>query len=155
MANENIRIDNVELHFPKLATPFKNKFGGENYEVAIIADASRRAELEAASLKVKDYEGGKVIANLKRKATKANGEANEAPRVVDASRQPMTADQVRSIGNGSTGNVIIYKYDYDFGGNQGTSHSLTAVQVTNLVEYAGSVDFDVVEAAATGEASPF
>ena len=156
MANENVRIDNVELHWAKLVTPFKNQFGGENYELQIVADADRQGELEAAGLKVKMLEDGRLSANLKRKAMKANGEANGAPRVVDATRQAMSDDQARAIGNGSTGNVIVYKFDYDFAGNKGVSTSLTAVQVTDLVEYSGSVDFDVVEAAeAAGDTAAF
>lgn len=155
MANENIRIDNVELNWARLATPFKNQFGGENYELQIIVDADRKDELESAGLKTRMLEDGRVSANLKRKAMKASGEANEAPRVVDAQRQPLPADKVRSIGNGSTGNVIVYKFDYTFGGNSGVSHSLTAVQVTDFVEYSGSVDFDAVEASEASEAAPF
>ena len=153
MANSNVRIDGVELSWPKLVTPFKNQFGGENYELQIIADADRKGELEAAGLKVKDTEDGRVMANLKRKAQKASGEMNEAPRVVNASREAMSADEIRSIGNGSIGNVIIYKFDYDFGGNQGVSHSLTAVQVTELKKFEGSVDFDDVSE--SSEAAPF
>ena len=155
MANENVRLDNVELSWPKLVTPFKNQFGGENYELQIIADADRKGEFEAAGLKVKDTEDGRIMANLKRKAQKANGEMNEAPRVVNAAREAMSADDIRSIGNGSKGNVIIYKFDYTFGGNSGVSHSLTAVQVTELLKFEGSVDFDVVEASEASEAAPF
>ena len=76
MANSNVRIDGVELSWPKLVTPFKNQFGGENYELQIIADADRKGELEAAGLKVKDTEDGRVMANLKRTAQKASGEMN-------------------------------------------------------------------------------
>ena len=155
MANSNVRIDGVELHWARLVTPFKNQFGGENFELQIKASADRKDELEAAGLKVKETEDGMVMANLKRKAQKANGEMNEAPRVVNAQREAMSADEIRGIGNGSMGNVIIYKFDYTFGGNSGVSHSLTAVQVTDLVKYEGSVDFDVVEASEGSEAAPF
>ena len=54
----------------------------------------------------------------------------------------------RSIGNGSTGNVIVWQAPYEAVGRKGISSSLTAVQVTNLVGYtAGGVDFDIVEGA--------
>lgn len=155
MANENVRIDNVELHWAKLVTPFKNQFGGENYELQIVTSKDRKDELEAAGLKVRDTEDGKISANLKRKATKASGEDNGAPRVVNAARETMSADEIRGIGNGSMGNVIVYKFDYTFGGQEGVSHSLTAVQVTDLVKYEGAVDFDVVGEAEASESAPF
>ena len=155
MANKNVLINDVEFSWAKLVTPFKNQFGGENYELVITAEADRKAELEAAGLNVKTADDGRIFANLKRKAMKANGEANGAPRVVDATRQPMA--NPAQIGNGSKGNVILYVYDYTFGGKEGTSASITAVQVTDLVVFEGgsSVDFDVVEASEAGEASPF
>ena len=84
--------------------------------------------------------------SLKRKAIRANGDPMEPVRVVDANKMPM--ENRRSIGNGSTGNVIVWQAPYEAVGRKGISSSLTAVQVTNLVEYtAGGVDFDIVEGA--------
>ena len=59
------------------------------------------------------------------------------------------------IGNGSIGNVKVYQYSYDVAGRQGTGCSLTAVQITNLIEYAGgsSDDFVAIESEAPA-ASP-
>ena len=151
MSNENILITDVEFNYPKLATPFKNQFGGENYEVQIVVAADRADEIaKQISKEGKPTDDGRVAFNLKRKSTRANGEANGAPRVVDGSKNPIDASK---IGNGSKGNVIVYTYDYEFGGQSGRSHSLTAVQVTDLVVYEGAstVDFDTVG----GEASPF
>ena len=152
MANENILINDVEMNWAKVVSPFRNQFGGETYEMQIIVVKDREDELKAAGLKTKDTEDGRVSANLKRKATKRDGTANDAPRVVDGQRNPLDGNK---IGNGSRGNVIVYKFDYDFAGQSGVSTSLTAIQVTDLVEYSGgqSVDFDVIEE--SGEASPF
>ena len=150
---ENVLIKDVEFNWAKLVTPFKNQFGGENYEMQIVTSADRKDELEAAGLKTKELEDGRISANLKRKAMKRDGTANDAPRVVDGQRSPIDGNK---IGNGSRGNVIVYKFDYEFAGNTGVSTSLTAVQVTDLVIYEGgsaAVDFDVVEA--SGETSPF
>ena len=151
MSNENVLINDVEFSYPKLVTPFKNQFGGENYELQIIVDADRAEEIaKQISKQGKPQEDGRVAFNLKRKSTRANGEANGAPRVVDGSKAPLDGSK---IGNGSKGNVIVYTYDYEFGGQTGRSHSITAVQVTDLVVYerADDVDFDSVD----GEASPF
>ena len=153
MANENILIENVEFNWARLATPAKNKFGGENYELQIVASKDRADELSKVGT-VKETEDGRISVNLKRKATKRDGSAMDPVRVVDGQRNPIEAKG--SIGNGSKGSVIVYAYDYEFGGQSGRAFSLTAVQVTDLVEYTGgtnTVDFGVVEA--SGETNPF
>ena len=153
--SENILINNVTLDYARLATPYKNQWGGENYELRISTrDAAKAQEMRDHGLNVKEPEAGLFAVNLKRKATKSNGEANAPVRVVDSQRNAM--ENLGAIGNGSVGNVIVYKYDYDMAGNKGTGFSLTALQITDLVIYeAGqTVDFDVVEET-TGESSPF
>ena len=153
MANENVIIKDVEFNWARLASPVKNQFGGENYELQIVGDADRMEEFASVG-KVKEMEDGRISVNLKRKAMKADGTPMEPVRVVDAQRNPL--ENKGSVGNGSKGNVIVWKYDYTFAGNSGTAASLTAVQVTDHVIYEGSaakVDFDVVEA--DGEAQPF
>ena len=153
MANENIKIKDVELNWARLASPVKNQFGGENYELQIVGSADRMEEFAAVG-KVKELEDGRISVNLKRKAMKADGTPMDPVRVVDANREPLA--NKGSIGNGSKGNVIVWKYDYTFAGNSGTAASLTAVQVTDHVVYEGSaaaVDFDVVDS--KGEAQPF
>ena len=103
--------------------------------------------MRANHLNVKERDGKFVVA-LKRKATKSDGSAMDPVRVVDSALNAM--DNVRSIGNGSTGNVIVWQYPYEAPGRSGVASSLTAVQVTNLVEYTGgsSVEFDAVESEA-------
>ena len=87
--------------------------------------------------------------SLKRNAKKRDGSDNGKVRVVGADKMPLSA----TIGNGSKGNVIVWQYPYSApGGRSGISGSLTAVQVTDLVEYnSGSVDFDVVADAPASE----
>lgn len=151
---QNILVNDLEFNWARLSTAYKNQFGGENYEMQVVAAADRKEELEAIFCKeAKMTEDGRISFNLKRKATKANGEANSKVRVVDAQRNELDASK---IGNGSKGNVIVWQYDYEFAGSKGMTTSLTAVQVTDLVVYegsAGSVDFDVVEA--SGEKMAF
>ncbi len=56
--------------------------------------------------------------------------------------------------NGSTGNVIVYQYYYETAGRKGIATSLTAVQVTDLQEFTGAVDFEpIVPVAQTTEPS--
>lgn len=152
MANENILIKDVTLNWARLASPVRNQFGGENYELQIVGSKDRAEEFAALG-KVKELEDGTIAVNLKRKAKKADGSDMDPVRVVDGQRNPL--ENRGSIGNGSKGNVIVWMYDYEFGGQKGRAASLTAVQVTDHVVYEGStsaVDFDVVEG---GESSPF
>ena len=69
-------------------------------------------------------------------------------RVVDSAVTPI--ENRRSIGNGSKGNVIVWQYPYEAMGRSGVASSLTAVQVTDLVEYVStqSEDFSAVESEA-------
>ena len=65
---------------------------------------------------------------------------------MDARKKPIESNI--KIGNGSVGNVKVYRREYDVAGRQGISTILTAIQITNLIEYTGSVDFDVEDSVA-------
>ena len=139
----NYRIDGVEMNWAKLDKPV-NPFGTEQYELQIATtDAAKAEEWKANHMNVKEKDG-KFVVSLKRKAKKADGSDNGPVRVVDAQLKPI--ENLRGIGNGSMGNVILFQYPYEAMGRKGIASSLTAVQITELVEYSGSggVDFDVV-----------
>jgi hypothetical protein len=144
----NYRIDNVELNWAKLSKPV-SPFGVPQYELQIATtDAATAESWKANHLPVKPEidkdtkkPTGKFTVSLKRKANKADGSDNGAPRVVDATAQPMDSSK---IGNGSRGNVIIYQMYYKNAGREGISNSLTAVQVSDLEVYTGSADFEPI-----------
>lgn len=146
-APKNVLIENVEFMYPRLASPIENPFSKKmQYEMLIVVPESRKAELEANHLSpkpVKDRDGF-VGVSVRRNAVKANGEDNGKVRVVDADKQPIEA--VSSIGNGSSGNVILFQYPWENMGRKGISSSLTAVQVVDLKVYeaSDSVDFDII-----------
>ena len=152
MYPRNVVINNVELNWAKLAKPITNQFGATQYELQIATKDKAHADKITAdtglSFKEKD---GKFVMNLKRKAKDSKGADMTPVRVVDAAKNAMEGG---IIGNGSIGNVIVWQYEYNFGGRSGVGSSLTAVQVTNLVKYerTSDVDFDAVEAPA--EAAP-
>ena len=102
------------------------------------------------NLNVKEKDG-KYTVSLKRKAVKADGTEMVPVRLVDAQKNPI--ENRGSIGNGSKGNVIVWQAEYEAMGKSGVSNSLTAVQVTELVEYAptGGVDFSVVGDSPAGD----
>jgi len=146
-------LKNVELHWAKLDKPVA-PFGVEQYEISVQVPKARAAELEAYG-KVKEVKDkndkptGKVSINFKKKAQKKDGTDATKVRVVDTSKQPLDP---KLIGNGSTGNVMLFLKDYQIKTpkgvvtKEGTSVMLTAVQVTNLVKYEAKnsnfVDFD-------------
>lgn len=144
----NYLIQDVELNYPRLDQPV-NPFGTEQYELQIATtDKAKAQELKDNHLNVKEKDGVYTV-SLKRKARKQNGEDNGKVRVVNSNKEAF--EDVRSIGNGSRGNVILFQYPYDTMGRKGVASSLTAVQITDHVVYTpqGSVDFDVIATAET------
>ena len=139
----NYMLKNVELNWAKLARPVKTPFGNEQYELQVATtDAAVAKEWSENHIKVTEKDG-KYVAQLKRKALKANGDDNGAPRVVDSSKTALENPAI--VGNGSVGNVIVFQYEYSYAGKTDVATSLTAIQVVELVEYtgaAGGMDFD-------------
>ena len=138
----NFRIDNVELNWARLVKPV-SPFGTAQYELQIATtDKALADSLKANHLNVKEKDG-KFIVSLKRKAVKADGSENGKVRVVNKEAVAMSDDEAMSIGNGSKGSVIVFQYEYNQAGRKGIASSLTAVQVTDLVEYKkdASADF--------------
>ena len=134
-------VRNVSLNFMKVNPDQPvSPFGAMQWEAQLEGTADREEEFAALG-KVRHLENGNVAVNIKRKAFKADGTANLPVSLVDASKKPITT--YNNLGNGSTGNVKVYRNEYDVAGRQGISTSLSAIQITNLIEYTGSVDFDI------------
>ena len=140
----NFIVSDVTLNWARLDTVV-SPFGTPQWELQIsTADKAKADDLKANHMNVKEKDGMFTV-SLKRKAIKADGSPMDPVRVVDAQKMPLARRS--SIGNGSTGNVIVWQAPYNTAGRSGIANSLTAVQVTNLVEYtAGGADFDVVDA---------
>ena len=152
----NYLISDVELHWARLDQPIDNPFGeGKLWEVQIsTTNKDKAAELKSAGFNVKERDGQFTV-SLKRNATRRDGSDNEPVRLVDAQKQPVA--QRGSIGNGSKGNVIVYQMPYENKFGKGVSNILSAVQVTELVEFvpSGGVDFDIVGDIAGDQAAMF
>jgi len=141
--SRNFIIKDVELNWARLDKPVA-PFGTDQYELQIATtDKATASDWSKNHLNVKEKDG-KFVVSLKRKAKRANGDDNGAPRVVNKDKSPYDFTKQGLIGNGSTGNVIVYQYPYEVMGNKGIGASLTAVQIVNHVELSNSVDFDVV-----------
>lgn len=98
-------------------------------------------------MKKVDDDGDEVYwkANLKRKETNKDGNPLEPPVVVNGNKQPIDAG---TIGNGSTGNLILFQYPYDVAGRKGVASQISRVQVIDYKVWTPNtaVDFDVVDA---------
>ena len=78
------------------------------------------------------------IVSLKEKYSKANGDKNTQPQLVDGAKNPL--DKI--VGNGSKVKVMYKPYEWNFKGKKGMGLDLQAVQVMDLVEYTPREDFD-------------
>ena len=78
---------------------------------------------------------------FKRKVSKANGDKNQQPQLVDAEKNPLN----KIVGNGSKVKVMYKSYDWNYKGKTGKGLDLQAVQVLDLVEYTPKEDFGVEE----------
>ena len=88
----------------------------------------------------------KNVVKFKRKVSKANGDKNQPPSLVDGQKQPI--DKI--VGNGSKVVVMYKSYDWNYKGKTGKGLDLQAVQVKNLVEYTPKEDFDIVTPTESG-----
>lgn len=148
----NHLISNVTLNWVRLDKP-QNPFGTEQYEVQIeTKDPAKAAELTANHMNVKEKETGIFTVSLKRKAKRADGSDNGKVEVVGTKASEVI--DVRTIGNGSQGNVIVWQYPYDAAGRQGIATSLTKIQITDLKVYANdSIDFEMIDDSGFAEAT--
>jgi len=149
----NVILSNVDLYWAKL-NPEKpvSPFGTEQWELTVQVPKKREREIAGFGNVKEGFEKGTVAVNLKKKAQKKDGTPAAAVRVVDAKKQPLDP---KLIGNGSKGNVMLMLKDYEIKApngkvtKSGTTVTLTAVQVTDLVKYVPKnnnfVDFDEVE----------
>ena len=146
--NKTSIIRDVNFYYAKLDKPVY-PFGTEIYDLQVRFPKHRIPEMSVFG-KVREVEDGNFAVNITRKAMNAKKQKTPV-RIVDTDKNPIKD----LIGNGSTGNVIVYSYPWEVSGRSGVKTILVAVQVTNLLKYVpeASVDFDVLEVA-TDEAIP-
>ena len=145
--SKTVIVRNVEFHF---AHVFKSHapFGSEVWDVQLRTENQDTAkELMDVGVPMKKHDDGYFHANVKRKTMSSKGTPNSPVVVVDKNKQNI--DPSVKIGHGSKGHVKLFSYDWEMQGRKGTSAMLTAMQITDLIEYTGgdSVDFDVEDAA--------
>jgi len=150
MANSTSIIRDVTFNFAKVYKSEVNPFGKDQFDIQIEFDKSRSDEMSQYG-KIRALPNGNMALNLSRPAKNNKGQKNKI-RVVDSEKNEMT----NGIGNGSTGNVIAYSYDWNVAGKTGRKTILIAVQIMDLKEYnpEATVDFDIVVTEGNTQAAP-
>ena len=111
---------------------------GYEYSIDVQLTPAEAKKLKDEGLNVRDRDGIPTI-KFKLPAERKDGTKNDAPKVVDADNMPLTGP---GIGNGSKVRVKYRTYDWEFGRKKGKSAALVAVQVVDLVPYAGGDEED-------------
>ena len=113
------------------------------WTIDLSVDEKSATELKEQGIKVGETTVDETtipnIVKFKRKCSKANGDKNTQPQLVDASKNPL--DKI--VGNGSKVKVMYKPYEWNFKGKKGMGLDLQAVQVIDLVEYTPREDFEV------------
>lgn len=98
-----------------------------------IEDAETKAKLESIGLPIKNKGDDRGdFFSAKRKVKKKDGSDRDAPRVIDAKRNPWDN---RLIGNGTVAKIKVQPYDWDYAGKSGVSSDFMGIQVIDLVTY--------------------
>jgi len=140
MANSTTILRDVTLNYAKVYKAETNPFGKEVFDIQLEFTKDRIDEFTKYG-KIRQLSNGNFAININRPAVNNKGQQNTI-RVVNNEKATITDP----IGNGSKGNVMVYTYDWNVGGRNGTKSVLIAVQITDLVEYnpESNVDFDLV-----------
>ena len=144
--SKTVIIRDLEIHYANLQRPHE-PFGDPIWDMQIrTTDPKTIEQLKEVGVNMKQHADGYAHANVKRRVMNRKGEKNTPVVVVDKNKQPIGED-VR-IGHGSKGHIKLFSYEWSQMGKSGTSAMLSAVQITDLIEYTGgdAVDFDVEDA---------
>lgn len=150
-------LKNVEAHWAKIGKPEK-KYKSKDTQWAINAvcdiKVAKAWQKKGYAQKVRtmeiDGEDAPYI-YLTKPTHRRSGEGNKPVKVFDKYGKDIDPD---TIGNGSKVNIQYRVYDWDFEGDKGTKAELVAVQVVELIAYAGGGDsneFDFADAPAAEE----
>lgn len=146
-------LRNVEIFWAKLdpASPDMG-FSGDKPQWNIqMRTRSKEQSQEWKSIglnpKVDEDDDGVIYrVNVRKDAVKRDGSPNKPVPVVGRDNMPL--EDVTAIGNGSIANVKLRSFEWNFQGKQGVGFRLDAIQVVNMVEYAGStggLGFEVLD----------
>ena len=113
------------------------------WRIDLAVDSQSAEDLKGQGITVSETTvDEKTIPNIirfKRKVSKASGDKNTQPQLVDAEKKPLE----KIVGNGSKVKVMYKSYEWNFKGKKGIGLDLQAVQVMDLVEYTPREEFEI------------
>jgi len=135
-------------YWAKVHQPHYDQYNEQGiFSIDVTVDTKTKKQLQDLGLgpriKNKGDERGDFV-TIKRKAKRKDGSANKAPDVMDGMKRPLEGTL---IGNGSAVNVLYKTYEWVHKptGNTGVSADLQAIQVVDLVPYAGAESVSAFE----------
>ena len=141
-------LENVKVMWAKLGDNAGNKYMSEEKEwsIDVVLDDDKASKWTEAGIspKVKEKDGLKTVTIRKDCVYAKSGDPQKAPMVFDKFGKPLDV----LIGNDSVANVQFSVREWEFQGKKGKTAKLVAVQILDLVEFAGggdSVEFTFAE----------
>jgi len=141
-------LNNVELMWCKVGSNAGTKYGSEEKEWSvdcICSDEQSKNWVESQhATKERVTDDGKKFIKLTKNLIKRDGNPAQSIKVID--KHGNDVDPL-IVGNGSKANVQYTTFEWEMAGRSGVKAILTALQITDLVEYSGSgvTEFDIEE----------
>ena len=133
-------FEQVKVQWAKLGDNAGNKYMSEDKEwsVDVLLTDEQATKWAESGVKpaFKEKDGQKVVTLRKDCVYAKSGDPQKAPLVFDEFGEPLDV----LVGNNSVANVQFTVRDWEYMGKQGKTAKLVALQVLELVEYAGGGD---------------
>ena len=138
---DTIIFRNVPVKWAKLVEPDRPSWGGSFWKIDMLLSKKQAADFKKIGFNVKVNGDGEDYLTCTRKEVTTAGKTQKPPKVID--RDGMETDE--NIGNGSVCNLKVWcKYWSSPSGTEGLKPYLDAVQIVDLVEYAGGARLGAV-----------
>ena len=141
-------LNNVELMWCKVGSNAGTKYGSEEKEWSVDCICSDKQSKDWVksehATKERVTDDGKKFIKLTKNLVKRDGNPAQSIKVIDSFGKDVDP---LIVGNGSKANVQYTTFPWEMAGRSGVKAILTALQITDLVEYSGSgvTEFDIEE----------
>ena len=141
-------LNNVELMWCKVGENAGTKYGSEEKEWSVDCNCSDKQSSDWVkakhATKERTNDDGKKFIKLTKNCIKRDGNPAVAIKVID--KHGNDVDPL-IVGNGSKANAQYTTFEWDMAGRSGVKAILTALQITDLVEYSGNgtTEFEIEE----------
>ena len=139
-------LKDVELMWCKVGSNAGTKYGSEELEWSVDCICSDKQSKDWVksehATKERVTDDGKKFIKLTKNLVKRDGNPAQSIKVIDKFGRDVDP---LIVGNGSRANVQYTTFPWDMAGRSGVKAILTALQITDLVEYSGNgvSEFDI------------